>query len=236
MSKNNNIYEISYSLRQERRRFIRKAVLLAVAFFLAMNALLSFVIRPVLQKSASMEPNVPSGTFVFVTPIGKKIKRGEIVLVSTEEKDLTRWQKFQDFFARAFTFQKVGLSSSKKPMMRRVAALPGDTIYMKDFILYAQPKDEKHFFTEFELNQIPYSVDIRVPPAEWNSQIGVRGSFEKMTLGPGEYYVLGDNRLSCVDSRIFGKVNAKKISGRVLMNFFPPSALKIFFATKQAQK
>ena len=234
MGMNNNIYEISYSMRQERRRFIRNAVLFVAAFFLAMNALLSFAICPVQQKSISMEPNVPKGAFVFATSIGKKIKRGEIVLISTSEENLSKWQKAEIFLAKAFTLQKF-TGRKQKPLMRRAVALPGDTIYMKDFILYVKPKDERHFFTEFELNQVPYSVDIRVPPTGWSEEIGARGSFAKMTLGENEYFVLGDNRLSCVDSRVFGKVSGQRIERRVLMNFFPPKAFKIFFSLRQSK-
>lgn len=235
-SKSRNIYEISYSLRQERRRFVRGAILFVVAFFAGINALLAFVALPVQQKSLSMEPNVPRGTFSFATPIKTKIKRGEIVLVLPEEKKLTARQKAADLLALSFTFQKASIYSKKKELMRRVAAVPGDTIYMKDYILYVQPKGEKHFFTEFELNQIPYSVDITVPPANWSAEIGAQGSFDKIELGQNEYFVLGDNRLSCLDSRSFGKVGGDRIKKRVLMNFFPPKAFKIFFASKQPQK
>ena len=226
MSKSTNIYEISYSLKQERRRFIQKAVFFVVAFFLAMNELLTLVICPVQQRSASMEPNVPSGTCVFATPIGKKIKRGEIIIIARGEKKLTFRQKLGDLLVAAFTFQKVHPWAKEKSLMRRAVGLPGDTLYMKDYILYVQPKNEKHFFTEFELNQVSYSVDISVPPAGWNPEIGARGSFDTITLGENEYYVLGDNRLSSADSRLFGKINGSIIKKRVLMSYYPLSQIK----------
>lgn len=226
MSKSTNIYEISYSLKQERRRFIQNAVFFVVVFFLALNAILTFVICPVQQRAASMEPNFPSGTCVFATPLGRKIKRGEIIIIAQNEKKLTFRQKLGDLLVGAFTFQKVRPWTSEKSLMRRAVGLPGDTLYMKDYILYVQPKDQKHFFTEFELNQVPYSVDISVPPAGWNPQIGVRGSFDKITLGENEYYVLGDNRLSCADSRLFGKVNGANIQKRVLFSYYPLNQIK----------
>ncbi len=232
MSKNNNIYEISYSLKQERRRFFRRAIFFVAAFFVALNSILSFVICPILQKSTSMEPNVPSGTFVFASPLGGKIKRGEIILISKGEEKLSSVKKIWAFFAKALTFQKIRPYEKESPMMRRAVALPGDTVYMKDFVLYVQPKNERHFFTEFELNQFPYSVDIQVPPAGWSPEIGARGSFDKITLGDDEYFVLGDNRLSCVDSRIFGKIKSSSIQRRVLMSYYPFRRFKIFAASK----
>ena len=232
MGKNTNIYELSYSLRQERRRFIRRTFLFVVSFFIVMNAILNFVICPVQQRSTSMEPNVPSGTSVFATPIGKKIKRGAIIIISRNEKKLTARQRLADMAAAAFTFQKIHPWSDEKPMMRRAVGLPGDTLYMKDFILYVQPKDEKHFFFFFELNQVSYSVDITVPPSGWDPKIGARGSFDKITLGENEFFVLGDNRLSCVDSRLFGKVNVSEIKKRVLMSYYPFNQIKIFKSQK----
>lgn len=173
-----------------------------------------------------MEPNVPNGTCVFATPIGKKIKRGEIIILTRNEKKLTFKQKLFDLTVAAFTLQKIHPLADEKSLMRRAVGLPGDTLYMKDYILYVQPKNEKHFFTEFELNQVPYSVDIKVPPAGWNSEIGVRGSFDKITLEENEYYVLGDNRLSCADSRLFGKINGSSIKKRVLASYYPLSQIK----------
>ena len=99
-----------------------------------------------------------------------------------------------------------------------------------DFVFF--PKGEKHFFTEFELNPVSYSVDITVPPAGWDPKIGARGSFDKITLGENEFFVLGDNRLSCVDSRLFGKVNVSEIKKRVLMSYYPFNQIKIFKSQK----
>jgi signal peptidase I len=50
------------------------------------------------------------------------------------------------------------------------------------------------------------------------------------TLGPNEFFVLGDNRLSSSDSRVFGALDRKYIVGRVLFRLFPTNELGQFSA------
>ncbi len=230
---NKNIYDLSYSMRKSRARRIRHAVLIVILFFVVMNAILMFCASPIKQCSSSMEPNIRRNSFLLSTPIAlyseDKIRRGEIVLVERpEEKPLSIAQKAADIVCRALTLQKIHPFTKEAPFLSRIAAVPGDTIYMRDFVLYVAPKDENFSYTEFELNQIPYSIDIRVPPAGWNTQIGVRGNFEKTTLKSDEYFVLADDRLSSMDSRIFGTVDKSRIKRKVVLSYFPLNALRIF--------
>ena len=230
---NKNIYDLSYTMRKSRARRIRNVTLTVLMFFVVMNAILIFCAIPIRQTSSSMEPNIKRNSFLLSTPLTfyseSKIRRGEIVLVEhPEEAPLSTVQKILDTACRAFTLQKIHPFTKETSFLSRIAAVPGDTIYMKDFVLYVAPKDENFSYTEFELNQIPYSIDIRVPPVGWNTQIGVRGNFEKTTLKADEYFVLADDRLSSMDSRIFGAVKQDRIKRKIILSYFPLNALRIF--------
>lgn len=49
-----------------------------------------------------------------------------------------------------------------------------------------------------------------------------------LTLGESEYYVLGDNRLSSSDSRVWGKLPRRDIIGRVYLRAFPLNKFHLF--------
>jgi len=54
------------------------------------------------------------------------------------------------------------------------------------------------------------------------------GGDRDVTLGDGEYFLMGDNRAASLDSRIFGPVPRQYITGRVLLRGWPPQRFQIF--------
>ncbi|MFP6615783.1 MAG: signal peptidase I [Candidatus Hydrogenedentota bacterium] len=49
----------------------------------------------------------------------------------------------------------------------------------------------------------------------------------ELELGPGEYYVLGDNRSVSKDSRSFDAIEDEAIIGRAVIRFWPPSKFSL---------
>ncbi|MCU9614809.1 signal peptidase I [Caldibacillus lycopersici] len=96
--------------------------------------------------------------------------------------------------------------------IKRVIGLPGDTIEMKNDVLYVNGKATKESYLE-------------------NSKKNTFGNFTKdfslqevtgqATVPKGSLFVLGDNRLRSNDSRIFGYVPVGDVVGEVNFQYYP---------------
>ena len=225
MKHNGEIF--SYQMKKERRRRIGFVILFFICLYIFINVVISYLIYPVRQNSVSMIPDIPEKSVVMVSPVAGNFERGDVVLLES------RFSPKKNFFisqvnrlVRFFTAQQISLFEhndlpSSKYHVRRVVGMPGDTIYMRDYVLYIKPAGERHFLTEFEIVEEPYNVTFYVPPADWDTEIGVKGSFDEITLGYNEYFVLADNRKSSDDSRLWGAVKKDEIAAKVLMCYFP---------------
>ncbi len=198
------------------------------------NLIFAFLIFPVRQNSNSMIPDFPEASVSFVTPLCKNLERGDVVVLNYKLNDNKNFfEKVWHNISSFFTAQQYDSYAKKEypdtnSQVRRIAALPGDEIYMVDYVLYVKPKGEKHFLTEFELTKKPYNLTFMSPPAEWNGSVGVKGTFEPLTLGPDEYFVLGDYRIAVSDSRLWGPVSKKNIKGKIIVKYFPLNSIKFY--------
>lgn len=97
--------------------------------------------------------------------------------------------------------------------IKRVTGLPGERIMITEgrVKIYSAEHEAGLVLDESYLanNNLTYgNVDLR--------------------LGEDEYFVLGDNRLSSSDSRVWGALKRKNIVGRVFLRAFPISEFQIF--------
>ncbi len=84
-------------------------------------------------------------------------------------------------------------------LVKRIAGLPGETVAIHDGHLTVGGR----------------SVDHQSFPTRPGEEFG------PISLGPEEYFCLGDNAAKSLDSRIFGPVRRSQIYGRVLLRYLP---------------
>lgn len=101
--------------------------------------------------------------------------------------------------------------------IKRIVAFPGEKVQIKDgnVLVFNEKNPEGTILKEvyLEPNVKTYSL-----------------SEDIITLGPSEYFVLGDNRNASKDSRSFGPVDKSFIIGRVLLRGWPFDRVKLFSA------
>jgi signal peptidase I len=94
----------------------------------------------------------------------------------------------------------------KKYFIKRVIGLPGETVTLTEGVVTIINSENPDGLILDE----PYVKLTKADNATY-------------TLGPNEYFVMGDNRIGSADSRIWGPVPEKNIIGRPIFRLWPPS-------------
>lgn len=101
----------------------------------------------------------------------------------------------------------------KQFFIKRIVGLPGERVVIRD-------NEVKIFNAEFS-NGLALAESY-LPP-----QVQTSGTFDRK-LEEKEYFVLGDNRLSSSDSRIWGSLPRELVVGRVYLRLFPLPKFTIY--------
>ncbi len=100
------------------------------------------------------------------------------------------------------------VSGEVKHLIKRVIGLPGERVVVKGGKITIYNKDNSAGFDP-DSNQ-EYSKDITYTAGDVD-----------ITVGPGEVFVCGDNRNNSLDSRVFGAISTKTITGTAKLRFLP---------------
>lgn len=93
--------------------------------------------------------------------------------------------------------------------IKRVIGVPGDTVEVKDNAIWVNGEKLPE----------PYI------PSDYPILPGNATRNKSVYLGPGEFFVCGDNRPYSSDSRAWGAITKAEIVGRVFFRYWPPSAI-----------
>ncbi|MEK7662361.1 MAG: signal peptidase I [Patescibacteria group bacterium] len=110
-----------------------------------------------------------------------------------------------------------------------------------DVIVFRYPKDPSKFFIKRVVGLPGETVEVKngtisVEKSGENKSAALTEPFIKnksndngtYALGEGEYFVMGDNRISSSDSRVWGMLDRKLIVGRALLRLFPVTEISLF--------
>ena len=103
--------------------------------------------------------------------------------------------------------------SQEKQLIKRVIALPGDHLVIKNNVVTIYNKQNPNGFDPDKT--MPYGKVITYTTGDID-----------MTIEPGHVFVMGDNRPDSLDSRYFGPINVKNIVGKLDARIYPFSSIK----------
>jgi signal peptidase I len=97
------------------------------------------------------------------------------------------------------------VDNSEEDLIKRVVGLPGDKIAVRGGKLFVNGEPQKE----------PYT----------NKKFPDRSSFTQSTVPKNHVFVMGDNRASSADSRVFGPLPEQNIEGEAFLRFWPPGRI-----------
>jgi len=160
---------------------------------LAVALVLAFVIRTFVVQAFK----IPSGSMLDTLLIGDHLLVNKFLYgtrIPFTDKSILPLENPQHGDVIVFEFPE----DTSKDFIKRIIGVPGDVLEMKDKVVYrnGQKLDE------------PY-VKHTDPGLQAR-----RDNFGPITVPPGKYFVMGDNRDESYDSRFWGFVDKDKIRGK----------------------
>ena len=214
--------------------------------FLVHQLVSTFLVTGYGVASASMQPTLEPGDRLIVSsaPYGASMPlfgtrapalgtpaRGDLVVVRTSYAPRPPRLLYPvRSLVRFFTAGRVdGGEDDWRPevTLRRIVAVPGDTVRMDDFIFYVRASEAGSFESEFEASGIRYPLIREGIPGDWSADLPFAATMDEVELGDGEYFLASDNRIAGLDSRHRGPVAGEALLSRVLLRYWPLSSFGV---------
>jgi len=173
----------------------------AEAFLVALLIALlvrTFVVQAFKIPSGSMETTLLVGDHIFVNKFlyGYHLPytKGRVLRFSKPERG--------DIIVFVFP------EDPDKDFIKRVIAVPGDTVEIREKQVFLNGEPQREEYTRFADGK---TID---------GFVRTRDNMPPLTVPPGQYFVMGDNRDRSYDSRFWGFVGEDAILGKALFIYF----------------
>jgi signal peptidase I len=186
------------------RSFWKELPILIVVALVVAVLIKTFLVQAFFIPSGSMNDTLLEGDRVMVNKLAYRFgdpARGDVIVFDSPMEADGDGETIFGAVVRHVA-ESLGLSSPDSALIKRIIALGGETIEVRRNRVYidGQPIDE------------PYLKE--------GSSMPDYGPF---TVPEDRVFVMGDNRSSSSDSRVFGPVEESEIVGKAFVRVWPPS-------------
>jgi len=202
--------------KNELRREIMDFVKLVAWFLVIFLGLRAFVIEGYEVQGESMDPTLVNNERILVFKLPHKLSQIGLMsnLKAIQPDDIVVFDS-PDGSGKRYVKRVIaaGPKATRGRTANAASTTPADSTAQQVLVTY----DHGDVFVNNQKIEQDYLQDYaRTTPEE-----------QEVALGPGEYYVLGDNRPVSKDSRSFDAIDDKAIIGTAVIRFWPPSKISL---------
>ena len=179
---------------------------LAIAYFLIVLPINILLFRSFLVEGESMLPNFHNRELLIINQLGYQSQAvlNIFSFFQTELFPLPTWNEFSRLDTVVFRYPR----DPSTHFVKRVIGLPGETVSIVESKIRIVNAQHPEGMVLDESTYLPGVVYMR--------------DMTPVVLGADQYFVMGDNRDHSNDSRIFGPVDRRYMTGRVAFRVLPP--------------
>ncbi len=201
-----------YSLEKEKKGSIIKEILdwillIVIAIFITSIIHSQFFALTEVNMESMLDTLEPGDRLIMskLSFVSSEPTRGDIIIFLKDEPVDGILGRFSIYFSDISLKFKKDFRANR--LIKRVIAIPGDTVEIVDNVLYINDKVQDESYARID----PYENKV------------VNGQMNKIVVPPGKLFVLGDNRGWSVDSRAFGLIDRSWVEGKAIFRIAPLS-------------
>jgi len=186
------------------RSFWKELPILIVVALVVAVLIKTFLVQAFFIPSGSMNDTLLEGDRVMVNKLAYRFgdpARGDVIVFNSPMLADGDGETIFGALVRHVA-ESLGLSSPDSALIKRIIALGGETIEVR----------ENQVYVDGEPLDVPYLKEGSFMP-----------DYGPFAVPEGWVFVMGDNRSSSSDSRVFGPIEQGEIVGRAFARVWPPS-------------